>query len=426
MCVPCESFVIGRIVPSLVYAYIMERSKSHALIILSTVAAIYGLIFMERTAPGLVTPELLALFHISPAVLSLMTMGQYLVYAVLQIPVAIGGTHFRTERLLVIGTVADGVGTLLFALSHSFAMVVASRVVVGLGDALIWLNIVSVLARWFSYGVFGRVLGITAMAGNVGALVATVPLALWIDSAGWRMPFVVMGSILVGLAGVSAVIFSRLAPAHPDWKAQRAIVPWRDVLGSGRRIAMVSLAHFGLMGPFLGFVSLLAVPYLRHAYHFSEVAAGTFLGFGLLGSLVGGPVAGLLADRLGVARPYRFVAAINLIGWMVIVVWPTHLPLVVLGLIFWILGMANGASVLTFAAVRERFPSHAVGLASGVANTAGFLSAVFVPFFMGLALSWHPSSQIELAVVLPFAALGLIATLGLSHVQKKSSQHPQV
>ncbi|MCL4352409.1 MAG: hypothetical protein M1318_07180 [Firmicutes bacterium] len=100
----------------------MERSKSHAAIILSTLAAIYGLIFMERTAPGLVTPELLVLFHISPATLSLMTMAQYLVYAVLQIPVAIGGTRFRPERLLVLGTVADGVGTLLFAVSHSFGL----------------------------------------------------------------------------------------------------------------------------------------------------------------------------------------------------------------------------------------------------------------------------------------------------------------
>jgi nitrate/nitrite transporter NarK len=310
----------------------------------------------------------------------------------------------------------------LFSWSPSFFWIVTSRVVVGFGDALIWLNIVTVLARWFSYGVFGRVLGITAMAGNVGALVATVPLAVWIDAVGWRIPFVVMGSILISLAGVSGVIFNRLTPAHPDWKAQSANVPWRDVLGSGRRIVMVSLAHFGLMGPFLGFVSLLAVPYLRQNYHFSEVAAGTFLGFGLLGSLVGGPVAGILADRFRVARPYQVIAAVNLTGWATIVVWPSHLPLVVLGLVFSVLGMANGASVLTFAAVRERYPSHAVGLASGVANTAGFLSAVLVPVLMGLALSSHHASQIELAVVLPFALIGLMATLAMSYRHKKSQK----
>lgn len=399
----------------------MERSRTHALVILSTVAAIYGLIFMERTAPGLVTPELLVLFHISPAVLSLMTMGQYMVYAALQIPVAVGGARFRPERLLVIGAVADGLGTVMFAESHSFAMIIASRVVVGVGDALIWLNIVSVLARWFSYGVFGRVLGITAMAGNIGAIIATVPLALWIDASGWRLPFGVMGGALIVLAVAAALIFGRLTPAHPDLGVKRPDVPWARVFLSGRQIISVCLAHFGLMGPFLGFVSLLAVPYLRQNYHFSEVSAGTFLAFGLLGSLVGGPMGGFLADRFGVARPYRAISMLNLAAWTTIVIWPMDLSPILLALVFAVLGMANGASVLTFAAVRERYAVPSVGLASGVANTAGFLSAVLVPFLMGLALSLHQSSRVELAVVIPFAVIGIMGTAALSPAHKMSA-----
>ena len=224
----------------------MEQRRWHAAIILAVLALTYALIFMERTAPGLVTPELLKLFHVSPSVLSLMTLGQYLVYAMLQIPVAASARRFRPEHMLVLGTVADGLGTIMFAMSHSFFVVVLSRVVVGFGDAFIWLNIVAVLARWFSYGVFGRVLGITGMSGNIGALIATLPLALWLERSGWRPPFLVMGSALIALSLGSLVVFTRLKPVHPEVHAPRAPLPWRSVLQNRRALLAVSLTHFGL------------------------------------------------------------------------------------------------------------------------------------------------------------------------------------
>ncbi len=392
----------------------MQRRRWYPWIILTALALTYGLIFMERTAPGLVTPEIMHRFRVSPGLISLMTIGQYLVYAALQVPVALMAPKFRPERLLVVGTVLDGVGTLLFGMSHSFAMVVVSRVVVGFGDALIWLNIVAVLARWFSYGVFGRVLGITGMSGNIGALVATIPLALWIERSGWRAPFGVMGWALVGLAGVSLVIFWRLRPLHPEVHAPNRPAPWSVVFGRRRPLIAVALGHMGLMGPFLGFVSLFAVPYLRTNYGMSEVAASAFLAFGLAGALVGGPLAGELSDKMGVARPYSAIALANAAVWVVLTIWPTHLSLIVLALLFVVVGAANGASVLTFAAVRECFPVSGQGLASGMANTSGFVGAVLVPLGMGLALSLHAGPRIEMLMSLPFSLAAVIATRLLS------------
>lgn len=383
--------------------------KLKPVLILVTVATIYGLIFMERTAPGLITTQLLQTFHIRVSTLSWMTMGQYLIYALLQIPVAIGARRFRPERLLVVGTLADGLGTVLFGTSHDFGLIIVSRIIVGFGDALIWLNIVSVLGRWFSYGVFGRVLGLTAMSGNLGALIATVPLAVWIDGVGWRTPFVVLGIILIALAGVSLVIFTK-ARAVQELVVSRNAVPWKDVLGKTRPLVSLGLTHFGVMGPFLGFISIFAVPYLRHSYHMSEVTAGAYLALGLFGSLMGGPIAGFLSDRYGVRRPYWSIATANLLAWGALALWPHALEPWILSVVFVTLGFATGSSVLTFAAARQLFCSESAGLASGMANTAGFLSAVLVPGAIGLILANHLGARAELLSVLPFAACGLIGT----------------
>lgn len=382
-------------------------------LVLVTVAAIYALIFMERTAPGLVTTQLLKTFHIQVSTLSWMTMGQYLIYALLQIPVAIGARRFRPERLLVMGTLADGLGTLLFGASHRFGFIIVSRIVVGFGDALIWLNIVSVLGRWFNYGVFGRVLGLTAMSGNLGALIATVPLAVWIDEVGWRTPFVVLGAILIALAGASLVIFTKVSPVQ-EIVVSRRPTPWKDVFGQTQHLISICLTHFGLMGPFLGFISIFAVPYLRHSYLLSEVSAGAYLALGLFGSLIGGPIAGFLSDRYGVKGPYRSIAMANLLAWGALVIWPQGLAPWLLSVVFVTLGFATGSSVLTFAAARQLFASESAGLASGAANTAGFLSAVLVPGAMGLVLASHLGARVEMLSVMPFAVCGMVGTLMLA------------
>jgi predicted MFS family arabinose efflux permease len=314
------------------------------------------------------------------------------------------------ERLLIVGAVADGSGTVIFAFSHSFTCIVLARAIVGLGDALIWLNIVLVLVRRFAPAVFGRVLGAVAMAGNIGALMATTPLAWWIGRAGWRLPFMALGGVLILLAGLSGWVFFRTAPAATGAVAARRAVPWARVLGAGRRLWAPVLAHFGLMGPFLGFVSLFAVSYLRQTYHFSEVTASSFLAAGLMGSLVGGPVAGALADRYGVSWPYRAIALANGLGWGIWATFSPALPVAAVGLLFFVAGFANGASVLTFAATRQLFSPEDSGLASGLANTAGFLAAVLVPGMMGWVLAHAGAWSLALAVVVPFAGIGVMGT----------------
>ncbi len=385
----------------------MDSARRHAFFILLTVALIYGLIFMQRTAPGLVTPYLLHQFDLDPQTLTLMTVGQFLMYALLQVPVAVSGTRHRPELLLVIGTLADGAGTVLFALSPGFSWIVASRVIVGFGDALIWLNIVAVLGRWFGHGVFGRVLGLTAMSGSFGALTATVPLAFWVNASGWRLPFAVMGLSLLLLALAASQVFGRWQPVNPDWPTSGESISWLRVRRSGRRLVGPMLSHFGFMGPFLGFLSIFAVPYLRTTYHLSEVHAGMFMAFALVGSLLGGPLMGTIADRFGVSLPYRMMAGLNLAAWATLAAMPHSLGLVPLALIFVAMGLANGSSVLTFASIRRLFTAVDGSLAAGFANTAGFTSAVLIPMAMALALPRHGmADRAEFIVVLPFVALG--------------------
>ncbi|MCL8207783.1 MAG: MFS transporter [Actinomycetia bacterium] len=168
--------------------------------------------------------------------------------------------------------------------------------------------------------------------------------------------------------------------------------------------------HFGLIGAYTGFVAIYAVPYLMATHHLSRVAAGGVESIAMLGSVLGGPLAGWVADRFGPARPAFLVALVALAGWLVLALWP-EAPLVLTAGALSLTAVAAGGSMLTFAVVKAWFPPTEVGSATGLANTGGFVAAAVFPLVVGrlIADGW----TVALLPGLGFTLVGLAATLAV-------------
>lgn len=349
----------------------------------------YMLAFVQRTAPGLVTGRLAQDFRVSPAAMGELAVGQFLAYAALQLPVGLLGDRFGPARWLALGAALDGAGTLLFSQAHTFTLLVLSRGVVGLGDAMLWVNIVLLMGGWFAPSVYGRALAGVGTAGGAAAMASTVPLAWILSVAGWRITFIVMGCMLVGMGAAIHLVL----PAWERARVQHAVHVIRPATpGSTLRKVVASqrgwipfTTHFGLMGAYMGFVAIYAIPYLMDTHKLTAVEAGAVESVAMLGSVLGGPIAGWAADRFGPFRPLWVVATVSLMGWITIAAWPLA-PLGVTTIALFLIGSAGGGSILTFTLTRAWFPSEAVGSASGLANTGGFIAAALFPLLCGRLL----------------------------------------
>src|SRR5690606_28360414 len=71
-----------------------------------------------------------------------------------------------------------------------------ARVLTGTGDATIWVSMVLILGQWFNAKEFTRLIGVAAMTGSLGFLLATVPFSLLITLLGWRLAFFSSGLLL--------------------------------------------------------------------------------------------------------------------------------------------------------------------------------------------------------------------------------------
>ncbi|GAA3300319.1 hypothetical protein GCM10020295_40740 [Streptomyces cinereospinus] len=81
--------------------------------------------------------------------LSTFSILQLLVYAGMQIPVGLLVDRLGTKKVLGLGVVLFTVGQLGFALSPSYGTALASRALLGCGDAMTFISVLRLGTRWF-------------------------------------------------------------------------------------------------------------------------------------------------------------------------------------------------------------------------------------------------------------------------------------
>ncbi|TCP23423.1 sugar phosphate permease [Scopulibacillus darangshiensis] len=406
----------------------MEKQNSkYRWVVFATVLFTYFLIVSQRTAPGLITDHLMKEFSVTASTIGLLTSIQFLAYAGLQIPIGILSDRFGPNFFLIMGTLLDGLGTLIYSVAPNEFVLLIARLLVGIGDATIWVNLVILLSQWFKAKEFTGLLGMAGMSGSLGFLVATVPFSAWIALTGWRVPFFTVGIILC-LCGV-LLYFVLVKKPNKMMKdnsgTTRSSTKTEDKrekllhmlcrIFSNRQAWATFLCHFGLVGTYVGFIGSWAVPYGMHVYGMTRSGASQLIMIGLIGAFIGAPLTSWISSRLEtIKRPYIIVHFVVFLSWIAFLLFGGKPPFFMFIILFLIIGYGNGASALTFAVVRQSFPIREVGVVSGFANTGGFLSAVLLPSIFGKVLDhFHNASSVvgyHYGFIIPvlFSMLGLI------------------
>lgn len=418
-----------------------KQNSSYRWVVFTAVLFTYFLIVSQRTAPGLISDQLMKDFNVSASTIGLLTSIQFLAYAGLQIPIGILSDRFGPNLFLILGTLLNGLGTLIYSLAPNEVVLLLARLMVGMGDATIWVNLILILSQWFKAKEFIGLLGVAGMSGSLGFVMATVPFSAWIALAGWRAPFFTVGIILCLCAFLLYLVLvkkskqfikndtltkkSSIKLVH---NRENPLLTLRRVF-SNRQAWATFLCHFGLVGTYVGFIGSWAVPYGMHVYGMTRSGASQLIMIGLIGAIVGAPLTSWISGRLeSIKRPYVVVHLFILLSWIAFLLFSGKPPYFMLIILFLVIGYGNGASSLTFAAVRQSFPIKEVGVVSGFANTGGFLSAVLLPSIFGKVLDhFHTAASsvgYHYGFIIPviFSMLGLIGGILIKEQRQEVKQ----
>jgi sugar phosphate permease len=422
-----------------------KQNSRYRWVVFATVLLTYFLIVTQRTAPGLISDQLMKDFNVTASTIGLLTSIQFLAYAGFQIPIGILSDRFGPNLFLIGGALLNGLGTLVYSIAPNEFVLLLARLLVGMGDATIWVNLVLILSQWFKVKEFVGLLGLAGMAGSLGSLVATVPFSAWIALTGWRSSFFTMGIILF-LCGIllyfvlvkkprqlikndSVTKKSSVKMVH---KREKTLTMLRRIF-SDRQAWATFLCHFGLVGTYVGFIGSWAVPYGMHVYGMTRSGASQLIMMGLFGAIIGAPLTSWISSRLeSIKRPYIIVHMIVFFSWVAFLLFSGKPSFSMLILLFFIIGYGNGSSSLTFAVVRKSFAMKEVGVISGFANTGGFLSAVLLPSIFGKVLDHFHSAESSVGyhygfmIPVIFSLVGLIGGILIKEQRQEVKQQREL
>jgi len=375
--------------------------------------------YFHRTATGVVADSLMQEFSITRA----SQMGElasvyFYTYAAMQIPAGILADFYGPRRTITLGLLIASLGAAIFGWAEGLPALYAGRILSSLGVSLIYINIVKIHAEWFRVREFATMTGLTVVAGSFGFLLATTPLAVVVDMYGWRISFLVIAIYSLVMA-VSCWVLVRDRPADVGLPSiaeveiqEGALVknfPRSDSCSVGENLKAVIrnpytwwpfFASVTIYGVYMSFMGLWGIPYFMQVYGMSKIAAANHILLVVMGTMIGGPLIGILSDRLGLRRgPNLWVSVGFLMVWLLLTVWNAGKPpMWALYPICFGIGLGMSGVNLNVACGKEVNPPHMTGIVAGIVNSGSFVGAALMQPAFGWVLDRNWQGTVELGV----------------------------
>ena len=377
--------------------------------IVGLVAAALFINYVDRGALPTAAPLIQDDLGLSPQQLGLLMSAFWWLYALLQFPVGALVERFGASRLLGAGLALWACATMLVGVVHSFAALLALRLLLGIGESVGFPSMSKLLATVVPVKSMGLANGIVAFGYLSGPAVGTLAGGLLMASYGWRSAFWVFGALsLLWLLPWSRV---RLPP-QPVAVSGSADPPLRALLGR-RELWGTSLGLFSVNYAFYFTLTWLPFYVVReHGFSIERMAGFTFLAY--LVHAVTGLVAGWLIDRVVARRgratlAYKVVMGTTHVGFVACMVCIALAPAPwALAAIFayQVLDGANSPGVFGIPQILAgpRAAGRWVGIQNGIGNFAGVIAPALTGFLVGA--SHHFTSAFLVAAVASF--LGVV------------------
>lgn len=278
------------------------------------------------------------------------------------------------KRVMLATALVFSLGSLVAAMSTDLDVMIAARLVAGLGHGLFLAVATSIAAR-----IVGNKRAGTAVAlvfgGFTIALAIGVPISTWLGSfLSWRPLF--FGIAGFGLLGLLGLLFSMKADAASDHgHAMGAALHGLKALIHPRLLAGVVVTVLAYVGSFGAFTYIAPLLIQKTGLSMGTVS-GFMLVYGVMAA-VGNAIGGKITDRMGVNRASLVVVvgiAATVFGMFLL-----SSSTIAMAVLTAALGLLTFGAVpplqARVLALAETHTPEAVGVASGL-NIAGFNSGI--------------------------------------------------
>lgn len=344
-----------------------------------------------RASIAVITPNLMADLSLNTKGLSLMSAAFFYAFALTQIPLGIYLDRVGPRITMTCLSLIAVLGGLVFAWADSQTVLIIGRILLGVGMACNLMGTFKLLTLWFGPLKFATLTTFVISFGTAGNMVATTPLVLLVQGIGWRMTFTVFAIInLVLVIVFFLVVRDRNRDLPPHLQISEPPLGFRETLTDiynllhKRDYWIISWGTFCRYGVFAAVQTLWAGPYLLNVMALSQVATGNVIFSLNLGVILGGPVYGMLSDKIFKTRKWILVTGFLCLAltMAILAFLSSQTSFFMLAVIFFCLGVFNSTGTIMYSHIKERMPIEKAGTAMTGINFFTMVGAAI--FLQGL------------------------------------------
>jgi MFS family permease len=367
-------------------------------LIFTILSALFILSMFYRVSNAVIAPNLTQDLRLDAETLGILGGAFFYSFALFQIPMGPMLDRIGPRIIITSYSLIGALGAFIFAFGNSLAAAFFGRILIGVGMASVLMGSFKVLTLRFSLDRFATLVGILLSVGTLGNILAASPLAYLTATIGWRMTFILAGSITTLFAILALWVLggekreketpSSLSSSEPEI----GILQSMQLILKSLAFWQIGTVAFFRYGTFVGLQGLWLGPYLIDVQGYSAVETGNVLILLAIGTIVGGPVAGRLSDRIfqsrkGVALWGLALYALSL--FPLVGVMKIQSPFWY-GFIFFIIGFFASFGMVIYSHARDLFP---ITISATIMTWVNFFTmagaAIFMPL-LGRVIEFFP------------------------------------
>lgn len=365
----------------------------------------------DRSIIIAVMPQIREEFGLSTTQLALLNSLFFWIYAVVAFLSGRLGDTMRRSRIIIYGLVFWSMATGLTALSTGFAMLLAFRSLVAMGEATYYPTATALISDWHKPRWRSRALSLHQTAVFAGSGLGALFAGFLADKFSWHVPFAVFA--VVGL--VHAIVLWRFLRDSPVKTIKEERGEPLSVVLKIRPAVMLCIVFFLANGASTG-VTLWAPTYVYDVLKLNLagsalVGSATINIAGFLTVPFGGFLADWMAKRTPIGRFYTLAIGLALAAILLL---PLTAMTTATGVGIVLIATSFGKGLFDgciYAAMHDVVPPHARATAVGAMTMVGFFGAGITPIFVAKASESFgmAAGMASLAVLYAIAVIIILA-----------------
>ena len=379
----------------------------------------YFISVLLGSANAIMSPVLVGSFSLSPADLGFMTSVYLVAFGLAQFPGGVFLDRCGARRTLAPAMLLGVAGTALYALAGNMGHLIISRALVGVGMSCCLMGAFKAYAELLPSEKLPVIYSAHSFIGGIGGVVATRPVALVVELAGWRACFWMIAALTL----ISSLLLWVMLPKDngtAQTQGESFASQLRRMCGflGDSRFWLVAPIITAAQGMMFAYQYLWVCPWLRDVAGLRDAETGIYMMYAGAGTAAGYLLNGFIADRLS-KRGWLSWEGLYLLSGSLLTLLLTFMAFdnSADSAILWSVVMFLATmTMVSFPILRKLYPAGEVGRAFSLLNFMIFFTSFLLQWLIGALLNLYPALGGHFSAQGHQLCMGLMAALNLAAV----------